>query len=827
MTRGNGAVVKSEEGREAAVASPRRRRRVVAGLGVVTLAAATATLVAVLAPTAQATPDGVFDPTYGTDGVGGGFAGEGVSSGTVDSTGRALVVSSVVTEGPPEFRLRRLTASGALDATFAGGSLTLPYWPAAIAADAGGSVLIAGSVEGTGVVVTKYTSAGGLDGTFGTGGSVTAVVTDSGFVWNLVIRPSGLLVAATLANFPDPVEHRIVALTASGDVDETWGDLGVLTLPEVPNSIAADGDALVVRTSDTATFEPVLVRYSSTGVLDDDFAGDGVFEIPTFTPATDVAVSGGAYYLYGTYVDPDLFETAMGVAKLSATGELDESFGVDGTAHGLTDSLSGFNSVRMNTAGGFIYLSGDRCCGTTPIRVSRFDADGTLDTGYGADGEALIDEVDGLAAFGLALGVQPSGQLLFAFEGSEPGASEYDPTTGVFRLLTDIAYPDIWAAGAFVSLSPVRLLDTRVGTGAPVGKVAANGIVELQVAGAGGVPAEGAAAVVLNVTVTGPTKGGFITAFPTGEPVPTASNLNFVAGQTIPNLVTVKLGADGKVSLKNGSAGLTHLVADVAGYYLDGVPLLPGTFVPLSPSRLLDTRVGTGAPMSKVAANGIVELQVAGVGGVPEFGAIAVVLNVTVTAPTKGGFITAFPTGELVPTASNLNFVAGQTIPNLVTVKLGTDGKVSLKNGSAGLTHLVADVAGYYLDGTPTESGTFVALSPVRLLDTRVGTGAPVGKVAANGIVELPVAGVGGVPADGAAAAVLNVTVTGPTKGGFITAFPTGELVPTASNLNFVAGQTIPNLVAVKLGTDGKVSLKNGSAGLTHLVADVAGYFRS
>ncbi|MET8311355.1 hypothetical protein ABZV00_31805, partial [Micromonospora sp. NPDC005173] len=165
--------------------------------------------------------------------------------------------------------------------------------------------------------------------------------------------------------------------------------------------------------------------------------------------------------------------------------------------------------------------------------------------------------------------------------------------------------------GAFVPLSPSRLLDTRDGTGGPKAAVAAHGTVSLTVAGHGGVPATGVGAVVLNVTVTGPTTAGFVTVYPTGSTRPTASNLNFTAKQTIPNLVVAKVGTGGAINLYNGSSGTVHLVADVAGYYLGGTPSTPGAFVPLSPSRLLDTRDGTGGPKAAVAAHGTVSLTVA------------------------------------------------------------------------------------------------------------------------------------------------------------------------------------------------------------------------
>ncbi len=89
----------------------------------------------------------------------------------------------------------------------------------------------------------------------------------------------------------------------------------------------------------------------------------------------------------------------------------------------------------------------------------------------------------------------------------------------------------------------------------------------MQVAGQGGVPAAGASAVILNVTAVDPAGIGFVTVWPAGQARPLASNLNFLTGGTVPNLVVAKLGADGKVSIYNGSESTVHLIADVAGWY--------------------------------------------------------------------------------------------------------------------------------------------------------------------------------------------------------------------------------------------------------------------
>jgi hypothetical protein len=361
--------------------------------------------------------------------------------------------------------------------------------------------------------------------------------------------------------------------------------------------------------------------------------------------------------------------------------------------------------------------------------------------------------------------------------------------------------------GTFAPITPVRMLDTRGGAA-----VGADSAVSFQVAGVGGIPAK-VASVVFNLTVTAPRASGFITAYASGTGRPNASNLNFVAGQTVPNLVTVPVGADGKVNLFNRSAASAQLIADVTGYYVTGAPATPGAFQSLAPSRILDTRNA-----SPVGADSAVTFQVAGANGIPASVA-AVVFNLTVTEARSFGFITAHASGTGRPNASNLNFAAGQTVPNLVTVPVGADGKVTLFNRSGGTAQLIADVAGYYLPGTPTAPGSFKAIGPARALDTRNAAAA-----AADAAVAFRVGGAVGIPAS-VSAVVFNLTVTAPQSFGFITAYASATPRPNASNLNFSAGQTVPNLVVVPVGSDGRVSLFNRSSGSSQLIADVAGYF--
>ena len=369
----------------------------------------------------------------------------------------------------------------------------------------------------------------------------------------------------------------------------------------------------------------------------------------------------------------------------------------------------------------------------------------------------------------------------------------------------------------YTAMAPERLLDTR-SNGSKLGP---GGSLDLAIGGIS-VPSN-ATSVILNVTTTNTTAAGFFTVFPAGASLPTASNLNWVAGQTIPNLVSVSLGTGGKVTIYNGH-GNADVVVDLEGYFAPNTDGTAGEFAPLVPARITDTRAGSGQANagSTLTAGATLDVQVTGAGGVPATGVTAVILNATVTNTTAAGFLTAFPTGSSLPLASNLNWTAGKTIPNRVVVPVGTGGKVSFYNGH-GNADLVVDVNGYISDGSLVSGSSFASLTPSRIKDTRTGPGV-IGQLGPGTFTTLTVAGNGGVPATGAKAVIVNVTVTNPTAASFLTIWPTGATMPTASDLNFVAGQTVPNLVVVKLSGGGSINIYNGF-GSVDVIVDVEGWF--
>ena len=382
--------------------------------------------------------------------------------------------------------------------------------------------------------------------------------------------------------------------------------------------------------------------------------------------------------------------------------------------------------------------------------------------------------------------------------------------------------------GEFVPVSPTRILDTRddasfrtvvepLHAGEPrlvdvAGKVGRDGSTP--------VPASGASAAVLNVTVDSPTAPAYLTVYPTtgANTPPTASNLNFVRGQTTPNLVVAQLGDGGRVSLYT-NAGDVHVIVDVVGWITSDTSTYRGSRLePIAPTRILDTRYGTGGRSTPLGGRETMRLQVAD----PLDGYTAAVINLTGVEATASTFVTAFPADVALPTASNLNLVAGQVRPNLVMVQLSADGAINLYN-FAGNVNLVADLVGLYKAGgaRDLQTGRIKPFAPVRIVYT------PGGAVLAGGTtkswdlgVQSAAAGLANMEAGKNSGFIANFTATEGTASTYMTAYPSDKPRPTASNLNVLPNENVPNLSVVSLSGANTWDVYNNT-GSIHYIFDV------
>jgi GH25 family lysozyme M1 (1,4-beta-N-acetylmuramidase) len=355
----------------------------------------------------------------------------------------------------------------------------------------------------------------------------------------------------------------------------------------------------------------------------------------------------------------------------------------------------------------------------------------------------------------------------------------------------------------YTPTTPTRVLDTRnaigVPTTTPLG-TQTSVTVDLSTQ----LPAT---AAVINVTGIA-TAATFITVWQANTPRPSASHLNLVAGDTRPNLVTVPVGPDRKIQLYN-HFGNTHILADLAGHYATDAP---GLHTALTPTRVLNTN--TTGPLG---AGSVYTLNLTTT--LPAT-ATAVTLNITATGASLPTFITAWPTGQTRPNASNLNLNDANPTANLITIPLGTNKSINLYN-HAGTVHLLGDLAAHY---APDTGSRYIARPTQRLLDTRPTP--PTWTPATGGGSAFTLNLNSHIPPI-ATAALLNITGITPTTPTFLAATPktsTTPTRPTTSNLNLTTGQTLSNLTDTTLGTNNDIWIYN-STGTINVITDLTGYF--
>ena len=267
---------------------------------------------------------------------------------------------------------------------------------------------------------------------------------------------------------------------------------------------------------------------------------------------------------------------------------------------------------------------------------------------------------------------------------------------------------------------------------------------------------------------------------------------------------------------------LTVVASDKAGHSSAPVTAsatvpLAGTYHPLTPARMIDSRIGLGftGPLGPRASVSV-PLATLNAGPVPA-NATSVVLNVTATGSTSAGYLSVGPVASIA--TSNVSYAAGQTVATLVTAQTGPSTSVTVTNGGYGPVQVVADVEGYF---TGDASGASYAPVPTtRLVDTRTALGIPTA-IGAAGSASVQVTGAAGVPS-GATAVVVNVTAVSPTSAGFLSAGPAAST--STSVLNFSNGSTVANLVVAELSPSGTLTLSNGGTTPLNVIVDVQGYF--
>jgi hypothetical protein len=353
---------------------------------------------------------------------------------------------------------------------------------------------------------------------------------------------------------------------------------------------------------------------------------------------------------------------------------------------------------------------------------------------------------------------------------------------------------------------PIRAMDTRT-----TARVAAGHTLRVPLAG---VVAEGARAAVIDLAAVDPAADGYLTAWSCDEAMPPTSNLNYIAGTTRATHAVVTLAADASVCVY--SQVDTDVLVDVTGSY-SSAPTALG-FHPQAPTRIYDSRL-TGGPLQPGETRAI---------AVPA-NAAAVAANVTVTDPLGSGYLTVFPCQSTLPVVSNINYVAGQTVANLVQIGVSSS---TICVFSLRRTNVVIDLQGTY--DAAVDGLHYQAVAPTRLADTRLGLGTVFGRVAMDvgiGLSVLPAnapVATSMVPA-GVKALMVSMIAVFPRSAGWAEIGPCVEpafITPyQSSTLNFVAGDVIANqAITPTRATSGADVCTFATSPAFHVV-DLTGWF--
>ncbi len=314
-----------------------------------------------------------------------------------------------------------------------------------------------------------------------------------------------------------------------------------------------------------------------------------------------------------------------------------------------------------------------------------------------------------------------------------------------------------------------------------------------------------AAAVAVNITSTASRASGYLAAYPCDTERPEVSNLNHTRRQVVAAAAIVPVGPSREICVYNREAG--HVIVDVFGQFTGAANVQEA-----APTRLLDTR---GEPARQPAWTARTVRVTAPVGAPGRADAVA--LNVTAVDSLSAGYLSVHPCSVTVPDTSTVNFAAGAAVPNLAVVSPDADGNVCLTASAD--THLLVDRFASFGDATGDSPMRLIA--PKRVVDTRRDAAPPVEgqeirfSIGDAGLSRADVgsAGTGGVFA--------NVTIADPRAAGYATVYPCADGQPDTSNVNYLAGQNVANMVTVRPDAAGEICVYTYTA--TEVIVDVLG----
>ncbi|MBL8218562.1 MAG: hypothetical protein JNL62_05010 [Bryobacterales bacterium] len=601
-------------------------------------------------------------------------------------------------------------------------------------------------------------------------------------------------------NWTQGSQHTIGTTSPQGAggtryVFASWSDAGAIS-----HSVTAPGTA----TTYTANF---TTQYLLTRTVSPVGAGT-VTASPT---------SGDGYYNAGASVQL----TASSSQFLNWSGDL------TGTANPQTVTMNAPRSVTAN------YGGGQACVFTTPL--STYNVSAPANTGsFTVTANCAFTPVTQTGWIHVLSGTNEN-PVRYSVDRNTGGARVGTITIGTTTVtIVQDAVVAVSAALRFVSLEPCRLMETRAeynyqgrtgAFGPPFMQAGETRTLTPSLSNVCTVPAD-AKAYVLNVTLV--PRGGVdhITVWPAGQSKPNFWTVRSPDGQIVANAAIVAAGTGGGIQVY--ASNDADLIIDIAGYFTDSAAASNLVFYPLTPCRVIDTRIDYRQPAGpfgppSMTAQTKRTFQFPAATTYCSIPANARAFSVSLTAVPKGAlqFITIWPAGGSQPNVSSINSPSGRIVANSVIVPASANGSIDVYAFND--TDFLIDINGYFApdDG---QNGLFFYTAPQCRVNDTTGTDGPaygtdatrtIGVAASDKCVNVPAT---------AKAFALNFTaIPNGSPMPFLTAYPTGQGQPNASVLNAFEGQTVTNSAIIPSGPNGQVNVYAYRP--THVVVELSGYF--
>lgn len=341
-----------------------------------------------------------------------------------------------------------------------------------------------------------------------------------------------------------------------------------------------------------------------------------------------------------------------------------------------------------------------------------------------------------------------------------------------------------------------------------------------------------ARAFVFNVTLVPRGSGvDFATLYPGGDPRPDFWTVRSPDGLVVANSAIVRAGVGGGVSMyvSNG----TDILVDIAGYFTDNAAESNLVYYPLTPCRVIDTRIayrpqpGPFGPGSLVAQQArTVRFPLSPICQIPQ-GAAAYSVTLAVAPPAPLPFLTAWPAGGSQPNVSSINSPNGRVLANSVIVPASADGSVSFS--AFATTDLIVDINGYFAPDNGSTGLYYYPVTQCRISQSNDASftgsfGGPAFADATSRSIPVPASSrCPGIPASAKAYAINATVIPGGNPMPFLTVWPSGQPQPNASVINAFEGQTVSSAFIVPAGANGSVDVY--AFRQTHVVLEISGYF--